>query len=198
MYMTKFLRLSAFAACAALFALAPAANAQGPWKSMFNGKDWTGWKINDAPEKSWKIENGMIVAFGPRSHAFWMVEECEDCEFEAEIMQKHNSNSGMYFRAQWCEQCWPNGYEAQVNNTSTDWKRTGSLYNIVNVKEQLVQDDTWWKQTIIAKGDHIIIKVNDKVVVDTKDATHKKGYLALQSHDPNSVTHFRNLRMRKL
>lgn len=187
-------------AAVAFFASMPNAEAAGKWVKMFNGKDWTGWKINDDAEKSWKIEDGKIVAFGPRSHAFWMGEEVEDFEFEAEIMQKPGSNSGMYFRAEYCDKCWPKGYEAQVNNSGKDWKRTGGLYNFVDVKEQLVPDNTWWKQTVIAKGNHIVIKVNGKVAVDTVEAKNsfKKGYLALQSHDPGSVTYYRNLRMRKL
>jgi hypothetical protein len=105
----------------------------------------------------------------------------------------------MYFRAEFGPG-WPKGYEAQVNSTHTDWKRTGSLYNFVNIKEQLVPPDTWFTQHIIARGNHIVIKVNDKVVVDFVDEknTYQKGYLALQQHDPGSVVHYRNLRMRHL
>jgi len=92
------------------------------------------------------------------------------------------------------------GYEAQVNNSSGDWRRTGSLYQFSDVKEQLVPDDTWWTQHIIANGNHIVIKVNNKVVVDYVDAknTYRTGYLALQQHDPGSVVQYRNLMMRTL
>ncbi len=100
----------------------------------------------------------------------------------------------MYFRAEF-SRGWPRGYEAQVNNSHRDPKRTGSLYNFVDVREQLVPDDTWWNQHIIVRGNHIVIKVNDKVVVDYVDekGTHKKGHLALQQHDPGSVVHYKNL-----
>ena len=53
---------------------------------------------------------------------------------------------------------------------------------------------------MIANGNHIIIKVNDKVVVDYVDEknTYQKGFLALQQHNKGSVVEFRNLMMRML
>jgi len=168
------------------------------WTKMFDGKTLNGWKANERPE-TWTVEDGAIVGRGQRSHLFYMKEMCENCEFKAEVKINKGGNSGMYFRAEFMEG-WPRGYEAQVNSSHTDWKRTGSLYNFVNVKEQLVPDDTWFTQHIIADGNHIIIKVNDKVVVDYVDEknTYTKGYLALQAHDPGSVVRYRNLMMRKL
>ena len=180
-----------------LLAGLPAAAADD-WISMFDGKTLTGWKANERPE-NWTVEDGALAGRGERSHLFWMVRECKNCEFQAEIKLAKGANSGMYFRAQFGVG-WPNGYEAQVNNSHTDWKRTGSLYNFVNVKEQLIPDDTWWTQYIRVAGNHIIIKVNDKVVVDFVDEknTHAKGYLALQQHDPGSKVWYRNLKMRPL
>jgi hypothetical protein len=168
------------------------------WVSMFDGKTLNGWKPTERPE-NWSVVNGSIVGKGERSHLFWMAEVCVNCEFRAEVKLNKNGNSGMYFRAQFMTG-WPNGYEAQVNNSHKDPKRTGSLYNIVNVFEQLVPDDTWWTQHIIADDNHIVIKVNGKTVVDHVDEkrTHTKGYLALQQHDPGSVVEYRNLMYRKL
>ena len=136
---------------------------------------------------------------GPASHLFWMERECENCEFKAEVKINHGGNSGMYFRTAFGPG-FPKGYEAQVDNTHKDPKRTGSLYNFVNITEQLIPDDTWWTQHIIADGKHIIIKVNDKTVVDFVDEknTYSKGYLALQQHNAGSVVEYRNLMMRPL
>jgi len=168
------------------------------WKKMFDGKTLAGWKANEN-DASWSVKDGAIVGDGERSHLFYMLEECENCEFKAQVKLNHDGNSGMYFRAKF-EQGWPAAYEAQVNNTSPDWRRTGSLYRFSDVKEQLVPDDTWWTQHIIADGNHIIIKVNDKVVVDYVDQknTFQKGYLALQQHNRGSVVQYKDLMMRKL
>jgi len=168
------------------------------WISMFDGKTLDGWKANEHPE-SWKVVDGAITGDGPASHLFWMQQECVDCEFRAEVKLNHSGNSGMYVRAAFGPG-FPKGYEAQVENTSQDPQKTGSLYGISKVLEQLVQDDTWWTQDVIAQGNHIIIKVNGKTVTDTVDERNRytKGYLALQQHNQGSVVQYRNLMMRPL
>jgi hypothetical protein len=168
------------------------------WISMFDGKTLTGWKASQSPE-SWKVVDGAIVGDGPVSHLFWMVRECDNCEFRAEVKLNHSGNSGMYFRTAFGPG-FPKGYESQVENTSPDPQKTGSLYGFSKITDQLIQDDTWWTQDIIARGNHIIIKVNDKVVTDFVDQknTYTKGYLALQQHNPGSIVQYRNLMMRPL
>jgi 3-keto-disaccharide hydrolase len=184
--------------CTLLFAASAALAADAGWIRMFDGKTLDGWKANDNPE-SWTVKDGAIVGDGEKSHLFYMKQECENCEFKAMVKLNHGGNSGMYFRTAWGPG-FPKGYEAQVNNTHPDWRRTGSLYHLSDVKEQLVPDDTWWTQHIIANGNHIIIKVNDKAVVDYVDQnnTYKKGHLALQQHNKGSVVEYKDLMMRLL
>jgi hypothetical protein len=168
------------------------------WVTMFDGKTLEGWKANEN-EESWSVKDGHIVGKGERSHLFYMKQQCVNCEFRAEVKISDHGNSGMYFRTEFGPE-WPKGYEAQVNSTHKDWRRTGSLYAIQDIKEQLVPPDTWWTQHIIVNGNHIVIKVNDKVVVDYTDPENRyqKGYLALQQHDPGSEVHYKNLKIRAL
>ena len=55
-------------------------------------------------------------------------------------------------------------------------------------------------QHIVVDGNHIVIKVSDKVITDFVDEknTFTKGYLALQQHDPKSVAYYKNLRDKNL
>jgi len=172
--------------------------ADNGWINLFDGKTLEGWEASERPE-NWTVEDGAIVGRGARSHLFYKERKFTDLEFKAEVKLNEGGNSGMYFRAQFSPG-WPKGYEAQVNNSHRDPVRTGSLYNLVPIRKQLVEDDTWWTQHIIAKGNHIIIKVNGETVVDfvDEDNTYKKGYVALQQHDPGSVVHYRNLKVRPL
>jgi hypothetical protein len=192
------MRLLAIGPLVVALLAAGAAAQEGKWIKMFDGKTLDGWKPNERPE-NWKVEDGAIVGRGERSHLFWIKEECENCEFKATVKINKGGNSGMYFRAAFGEG-WPKGYEAQVNTSHTDPVKTGSLYNIVKNFEKLVPEDTWFTQHIIADGNHITIKVNDKVVVDHKDEQnlYAKGYLALQQHDPGSVVMYKDLMYRKL
>jgi hypothetical protein len=168
------------------------------WISMFDGKTLDGWKANENPE-SWSVKDGTIVGDGERSHLFWMVRECTNCEFKADVKISDGGNSGMLFRAAWGPG-FPKGYEAQVNSTHKDPVRTGSLYNFVKIYDELVPPDTWFNQHIIAQGNHIIIEVNDKKVVDFVDDknTYTKGYLVLQQHNKGSVVTYKNLMMKPL
>lgn len=183
---------------ATLFALAASPADNDGWISMFDGKTLNGWKANEHPE-SWFVKDGTITGDGEASHLFWMERECENCEFKAELKIGPKGNSGMYFRTAFGPG-FPKGYEAQVNASHTDPVRTGSLYGFVKVLETLIPEDTWGTQHIIANGNHIVIKVNDKVTVDYVEATNRytKGYLALQQHNKGSVVQYRNLMFRPL
>ena len=161
----------------------PPANPSVPrtsgWIPLFDGKTLSGWT---APEGGgWKVEpDGTITGQGPTSHLF-SPGTYTNLEFKAEVKLNHAGNSGIYFRAALAPG-FPKGYEAQMENTGADPQRTGSLYGFFPVTEQLVPDDTWWTQHIIAIGNRIIIKVNDRIVTDFVDAknSYRAGHVAFQ------------------
>ena len=126
-------------------------------------------------------------------------------------MTMPGANSGMYIATTYQEKGWPaEGYEIQVNNSHTDWKRTGSLYDIVDVKETYAKDNEWYTEYIKVEGKHITVKINDKTVVDYEESDVDKrtpdhvgrflraGTFALQAHDPKSVVFFKDIRVRAL
>ena len=102
------------------------------------------------------------------------------------------------------------GYEVQVNNSQTDWRRTASLYAIQDLKEVVVKDDEWFTMHILVNGKTIQVKINDKLVNDytePENATRPKGMeerllssgtIALQGHDPNSIVLYKNIRVKIL
>src|SRR5579883_2277329 len=169
-----------------------------PWIRIFDGSTLEGWKANEHPE-SWTVKDGAIRGDGPASHLFYMGAKCVNCEFKAEVRINHGGNSGMYFRTAFGPG-FPNGYEAQINTSHRDPVKTGSLYGFHKIFEQLIPDDVWGTQHIIAEGNHIIIQVNGKVATDYVDEknTYTKGYCALQQHNKGSIVQYRNLMFRPL
>jgi hypothetical protein len=121
------------------------ANAQGKkWVELFDGKSLAGWKINESPA-SFRVENGSIIIEGPRGHLFYDGavgdHNFKDFEVQATVMTFPGSNSGLYVCTDFLEVGFPSvGYEVQVNNSHTDWRRTASLYNIVDTSERFVKD----------------------------------------------------------
>jgi hypothetical protein len=170
-------------------------NAQG-WFDLFDGNTLSGWTAPNAGH--WEMKDGVLTGQGPTSHLFSPL-VYTNLEFRAQVKLNHSGNSGMYIRAA-LGKGWPHGYEAQVENTSPDPQRTGSLYNFHKVGEQLIQDDTWWYQHVIAIGNRIIIKVNDKIVTDFIDEknTYVSGHLAFQQHNDGSIVQFRHAIAKRL
>jgi hypothetical protein len=166
------------------------------WTKLFDGKTLSGWTT--VGKNRWEVKDGVVVGSGPVSHLF-SPNTYTNLEFKSEVKLNHSGNSGMYIRTA-IGPGFPKGYEAQVENTSPDPQRTGSLYGFHKVAEQLVPDDTWWTQHVIAVGNHIIIKVNDKIVTDFIDEknTYTSGHLALQQHNDGSVVEFRNSVVKRL
>jgi hypothetical protein len=184
---------------------------EGEWIKLFNGKNLDGWKVTKENPDSFKVVDGAIVANGPRAHLFYKADKpLVDFEFEAKVMTTKGSNAGIYFHTQYQDSGWPkHGYEAQVNATHGDPKKSGSLYGVVNVNPAPHKDDVWFKYNIKVKGKRIIITIDDKVTVDYTEPKDKKagksftriltkGTFGIQAHDPKSKAMFKDLRVRRL
>jgi hypothetical protein len=183
------------------------------WISLFDGKTLNGWKASENKD-TFSVRNGMVVAAGPRSHLFYVgpVQNADFKNFElkADVMTEPGSNAGIYFHTEYQETGWPSkGYEVQVNNTHTDWRKTGSLYAVKDVNESPAKDNKWFTEHIIVRDKRIIIKVNGKTTVDWTEPGGFKlenqpgrkissGTFALQGHDPKSVVYFKNIMVRPL
>ncbi len=197
------------------FFCATAAQAEGDWVSITDGKTFNGWKKAEENPDTWKIEDGAFVAHGNRCHLFYVGDEKPfvNFEFEAEVKAANSSNGGIFFHTKYQPEGWPKyGFECQVNNTyAPDPIKTGSLYQVVNVLRAPAKDDQWFKYNIKVEGKHAILRVNGVVVCDYTEPAGTKpgedftrvfevngGTFALQAHDPNSVVSYRNIKVRRL
>ena len=182
--------------------------------SLFDGKTLNGWKVGDNAS-SFTVDSGMIIAHGDVAHLFYDGKVGDhnftNFHFKAEVKTTPGSNSGIYFHTAFQQGGWPSkGYEVQVNNSHTDWRRTGSLYAVEDVKEVFVKDNEWYTEEIIVQGKKVTTKINGKTVVeytepdnvkrsdDMKDRVLSSGTFALQGHDPNSKVYYRNIQVKIL
>ncbi len=183
------------------------------WISLFDGKTFTGWKVNTENPSTFSIEDGLIKVAGERTHLFYEgpVANHNFKNFQLKLKAKTmpGSNSGIFIHTIYQEKGWPNkGYEVQVNQTHNDWRKTGSLYSVSDVKENLVKDNEWYQYDITVKDKHVVIKINNKVAVDytepdtlPADRGEKhlsSGTFALQGHDPKSVAYFKDIKVKVL
>ncbi len=189
-----------------------AADDEAGFKPLMDGKTFAGWKIATENTNTFRIEDGAFVAHGNRSHLFYVGDEqpFKSFHLKVDVMTEPNSNGGIYFHTKYQAQGWPTGgFECQVNNTQGDWKKTGSLYDLVNVAHSLATDNKWWTQEIIVEGNKVMVKVDGKIVLHYteppsaqagKDFERKlgEGTFALQGHDPKSVIRYKNIRVKRL
>jgi hypothetical protein len=185
------------------------------WVQLFDGKSLNGWKVGNNAS-TFSVDSGRIKVAGPTAHLYYDGpvgnHDFKNFEFEAEVMTMPGSNSGIYVHTRYQDGGWPDrGYEVQVNNSHSDDIRTGSLYDVVNVREIYVKDNVWYKEYIKVVGKHIIVKINGTVVVDYTEPANpyrpkdehpfrffSSGTIALQGHDPKSIVFFRNLKIHQL
>jgi hypothetical protein len=184
------------------------------WAFLFDGKSLSGWQVGNNAS-TFHVDSGMIIANGPVAHLFYVGQvhqhQFKNFDFKADVMTTPGSNSGIYFHTEYQESGWPGkGYEVQVNNSHTDWRRTGSLYAIQDVREVYVKDNEWYTEQVTVQGKRVVIRINDKIVVDytepesverPKDMANRlisSGTFALQGHDPKSKVYFRNIRVKVL
>ena len=195
--------------------LMPLFGAEKGFTSLFNGKDLTGWKVNENTD-TFSVKDGAIVAHGPRSHCFYVGDfhnhAFKDFELKVDIMTKPNSNGGVYIQTEYQPRGFPGkGFEIQVNNTyNTDPRKTGSIYEVKDNSEKVAEDNKWFTEDITAKSDTITVKVDGKLVAQwtqpadwagTKDFPGRRigeGTIALQGHDPGSTVYYKNIRIKLL
>lgn len=204
-----------YAGLIAVFVSAPVVADDGGWQTLFDGKTLNGWKAADHDE-CFRVEDGAIVAGGgPMAHLFYNGPvanggDFKNFELKIEVLTKPGSNGGIFFHTEPQSGFLKKGYEAQVCNTHTDKRRTGSLLIIEDRETTPVKDDEWFEYHIVVSGKRIVLKVNGRTTVDYTEPPNPErpkgreqrvlshGQIALQAHDPNSMVKYRNIRVKVL
>jgi len=187
-----------------------AADSEEGFTTIFDGKSFTGWKTSVDNTNTWKIEDGAFVTRGSVAHVFYVgdTNPFKNFELKVDVMTEPNANGGIYFHTAYQDKGFPRaGIECQVNVSHTDWIKTGSLYGLVNIGLTPAKDNQWWTQHIIVRGRKVTVKIDGKTVLEyngppVSPAGRGKilgeGTFALQAHDPKSIIHYKNIRVKRL
>ena len=175
----------------------------GELKSIFNGKDLTGWDVPD--NNIWfTVKDGVLkLENGPqkKGQTLWTSDEYENFEIEFDFkMGKGIVDSGVYVR---------NSREQIQIGISGSLKRdmTGSPYisgkgypvEAKGVKELLKLDD-WNTMKICAEGKKYTVWLGgEKIMTYESDSAIKKGKIGIQLHGNRVMSiEYRNLKARSL
>ncbi len=181
---------------------------------LFNGRDLAGWKTDPSQPGNWRVENGVLIGSGAEvSHLYTERDDYADFHLRVEARINEKGNSGVNFRTTfgptWPADSpkFPYGYEAQIDSGNHPAK-TGSLFVIkggnksgtavVAIRDTLVPPGDWFTLEVIARGEHIEIKVNGGTVATRDDSHFDKGHIALQQLEPQTVVEFRKIDIQEL
>lgn len=189
---------------------------ENAWIPLFNGVSLEGWTPNENPD-SFRVEDGMIVAEGARSHLFYTGEVSgatfANFEFAAEVYVHDRGSSAVYFHAENLGPGWAvRGLPVKITNTRVDQTATGGIYYLPVTYRQTspVSDGEWFDLRIKVAGRRVTVHINGELVTDyTEDPSSLtrfekrnlslgSGTFALQSHGPRQRVDFRNVRVRFL
>jgi serine/threonine protein kinase len=179
---------------------------------LFNGIDRTGWMTHPQQPGNWHVENGNLVGSGPgsTSHLYTVRDDYKDFHLRAEARINDVGNSGVYFHApfgpSWPanDPRFPISYEAQICAKPGGQIYTGSLYagpdNVVTVNVRPVLPLEWFTLEVIARGNHVVVKVNDMITADYSDMKrlYSGGHVALQQNGAETIVEFRKIEINEL
>jgi hypothetical protein len=179
----------------------PEAEKKDGFLSMFNGKDFTGWRFGNGsalPDKLpdvAKVEDGVIKITGKEPHlgSQWDYEDF-DVRFEWRAMQE-KYNSGFYIRsgrsvganqinlAKGGEGGWvPGGAGVKLSGAKT----------VPDLQNKPMEWNAW---RVLAVGDKVMFWCNDKLAWEATGFEAKRGYIGLQQE--GAKIEFRNLRIKE-
>jgi hypothetical protein len=145
--------------------------------TLFNGKDFSGWRFSDAgPAANWAVEDGMLVTHGQGAQII-ATSKFEDFKLHLEFECGPKSNSGVYLRGR---------YEVQIETDSAEEPpshHTGGVYGFLAPTPELPRRAGVWQSfDITLVGRTVTVVHNRQTVIDHKEIPAITGG-ALDSHE---------------
>lgn len=207
-------------------ALTAAGEAAG-WRSLFNGKDLTGW--TGAEAGGYAVRDGILTFLTEGgSHHISTAKDYQDFHLRFDFKISKMANSGLFLRAD-REQGNPAfsgceiqilddfNWESETNSKLVDYQFTGGIYGAKAPGQKALRPlGEWNTYEVHYHGKRLLISLNGKVLhdVDTHALECKQGapfaervptgFIGLQRHAPGGAIEgdayawFRNLYIREL
>ena len=144
--------------------------------TLFDGKDFTGWRFSSPRHANWTVENGTLVNNGHGAEII-TTSKFEDLKLHLEFNCGETSNSGVYLRGR---------YELQIETDSAEEPpshHTGGIYGFLDPTPELPRRaGVWQAYDITLIGRTVTVVQNGQTVIDHKEIPGITGG-ALDSHE---------------
>ncbi|MCG2460133.1 DUF1080 domain-containing protein [Flavobacteriaceae bacterium F89] len=176
-------------------------------KSLFNGKDLTGWTIHGT--EKWYVEDGLLVCeSGPDKQYGYLTTDkpYKNFELTLQFKQEADGNSGVFVRST-VDGTKVSGWQVEVAPPGHD---TGGVYESYGrgwlikpapEKDKVLKPGEWNKMKIRLVGDTLTSWLNGVEMVTISDAKigAGEGSIALQIHDGGGIkVKWKNIKIKEL
>ncbi len=171
------------------------------WIDLFDGKTLKGWEarptFEPASNGDWKVENGSLVCGGTVPSWIHTSAAFSDYRLTLEFRGSEKVNSGVFLRSATEGQPHVTGYELQIWDYQPAGYNTGSLVGSIKAEPTKIIPGDWNRYDITARGNHFLIILNGKTLLDASDAKHSSGVVGFQCQKENRIE-FRNIRLQPI
>jgi hypothetical protein len=187
------------------FAMLASAQPDDAWRSLCNGRDFTGWTLVDPPIDATVQDGAMVIHMTPHTarHAFIRTNETfRDFIFEIEFQRDQAMDSGVLFRSEDAPDSAFSGLFGYMVKLDPQAQRrwTGGIFvdygNGYNWLHSLAHDlqaqaaeksaPAWNLLRIEAISDIITVWLNGVPTAHLRDDRYTEGYIALKIHYMNT------------
>jgi hypothetical protein len=145
--------------------------------TLFNGKDFSGWRFSDPRRAAtWTVEDGTLVSNG-RGPEIITTSKFTDFKLHVEFECGPMSNSGVYLRGR---------YEVQIETDSAQEPpshHTGGVYGFIDPNPELPRKSGEWQSfDITFVGRTVTVVQNGQTIIDQQEIPGITGG-ALDSHE---------------
>jgi hypothetical protein len=167
------------------------------WILLFDGDTLFGWTPRG--DAKWTASDGAIqYQAGTGAGFLGTTTEFADFALHAEFWIDDRANSGVFLRSPPTGEITAlNAYEVNIFDAHDQWP-TGSISEVAKAREPQQTAGRWNTYELTAEGDHLLVKLNGKTTVDTRDGRQARGTIALQHLKGEGDVRFRNLKLKPL
>jgi hypothetical protein len=166
------------------------------WKLLFDGSTLKGWETH-AAATAWRVADGAILCDGDRAGWLGTADTFTDYNLKVEFRVAEKANSGVFLRSQKEGGPAVTGYELQIWDFRPTYK-TGALVDAIEAEPTKILADQWNSYDVTADGDHFIVVLNGKKVLDGHDSKHASGVVGLQYNTGGGKVEFRNIKIKPI
>ena len=189
--MRPLLALSAASLFIASFILGCATGSSSAgWITLVDGTAKSLENFNALGDANWRAEGGAIVADKGKGGHLVTKNSYKDFQLRAEFWADHNTNSGIFIRAQDPKKIGAaNAYEVNIYDQRPEPKYgTGAIVDFAAVSPMPKAGGKWNTYLITARGSNITVELNGQKTVELNNSKFASGPLTLQfGNGPNDA-----------